>query len=255
MSILLTSLSTCGRSRKPRQAVIFSIRADLVVGAGRQKANDSDGKLARACSSRASKSTLSTAFPRRFFSRSDGEFGAKAERPPAPGHDESRWHRISGMALSRRRQPWHGPALFRPQETVHASSVRRRQTKDAFRTLHESGCFVIPNPWNVGTARYLQGLGFKALATTSSGFAHSQGYADGAHDVRHGARSFRRDRRGRRRAGQRRLRGRLCRRSRPAWPRTSRSASQPASPVCQSRISPVIEAEPLYDFDRRASPG
>jgi len=50
----------------------------------------------------------------------------------------------------------------------------------AFRALHQSGCFVIPNPWNVGTARYLQGLGFKALATTSSGFAHSQGYADGA---------------------------------------------------------------------------
>jgi 2-methylisocitrate lyase-like PEP mutase family enzyme len=50
----------------------------------------------------------------------------------------------------------------------------------AFRKLHQSGCFVIPNPWNVGTARYLQSLGFKALATTSSGFAHSQGYADGA---------------------------------------------------------------------------
>ncbi len=49
----------------------------------------------------------------------------------------------------------------------------------AFRKLHESGCFVIPNPWNVGTARYLQGLGFKALATTSSGHAHSQGFADG----------------------------------------------------------------------------
>jgi 2-methylisocitrate lyase-like PEP mutase family enzyme len=51
----------------------------------------------------------------------------------------------------------------------------------AFRLLHESGCFVIPNPWNVGSARYLEGLGFKALATTSSGFAHSQGLADGAH--------------------------------------------------------------------------
>ena len=50
----------------------------------------------------------------------------------------------------------------------------------AFRELHQTGCFVIPNPWNVGTARYLQGLGFKALATTSSGYAHSQGYADGA---------------------------------------------------------------------------
>src|SRR5260221_7175903 len=50
----------------------------------------------------------------------------------------------------------------------------------AFRSLHESGCFVIPNPWNVGSARYLQGLGFKAIATTSSGHAHSEGYADGA---------------------------------------------------------------------------
>ncbi len=48
-----------------------------------------------------------------------------------------------------------------------------------FRKLHESGCFVIPNPWNVGSARYLQGLGFKALATTSSGYAHSQGLSDG----------------------------------------------------------------------------
>ena len=49
-----------------------------------------------------------------------------------------------------------------------------------FRALHRSGCFVIPNPWNIGSARYLQGLGFKALATTSSGYAHSQGCADGA---------------------------------------------------------------------------
>jgi 2-methylisocitrate lyase-like PEP mutase family enzyme len=50
----------------------------------------------------------------------------------------------------------------------------------AFRELHASGCFVIPNPWDVGSARYLQGLGFKALATTSAGFAFSQGYSDGA---------------------------------------------------------------------------
>jgi 2-methylisocitrate lyase-like PEP mutase family enzyme len=49
-----------------------------------------------------------------------------------------------------------------------------------FRKLHESGCFVIPNPWNAGSARYLQGLGFPALATTSSGHAHSQGFADGS---------------------------------------------------------------------------
>ena len=53
------------------------------------------------------------------------------------------------------------------------------EKRSAFRRLHDSGCFVIPNPWNVGSARYLQGLGFKALATTSSGYAHSQGFADG----------------------------------------------------------------------------
>jgi 2-methylisocitrate lyase-like PEP mutase family enzyme len=49
----------------------------------------------------------------------------------------------------------------------------------AFHRLHESGCFVIPNPWDVGSARYLQRLGFKALATTSSGFAWSHGHRDG----------------------------------------------------------------------------
>lgn len=54
------------------------------------------------------------------------------------------------------------------------------EKRKVFRKLHESGCFVIPNPWSVGTARYLEGLGFKALASTSSGYAHSQGYADGA---------------------------------------------------------------------------
>lgn len=53
-------------------------------------------------------------------------------------------------------------------------SARRR----AFRHLHESGCFVIPNPWDVGGARYLKSLGFKALATTSAGFAWSAGKAD-----------------------------------------------------------------------------
>jgi 2-methylisocitrate lyase-like PEP mutase family enzyme len=55
--------------------------------------------------------------------------------------------------------------------------------RKTFRKLHESGCFVIPNPWNVGSARYLQGLGFKALATTSSGHAHSLGFPDGGQDL------------------------------------------------------------------------
>ena len=50
--------------------------------------------------------------------------------------------------------------------------------RDAFRRLHESGCFVIPNPWDLGSARLLARLGFRALATTSSGFAWSLGRPD-----------------------------------------------------------------------------
>lgn len=49
---------------------------------------------------------------------------------------------------------------------------------EAFRKLHESGCFVMPNPWDIGSARWLRGQGFKALATTSAGFAFTQGRAD-----------------------------------------------------------------------------
>src|SRR5436189_1486481 len=48
-----------------------------------------------------------------------------------------------------------------------------------FRALHESGCFVLPNPWDIGTAIYLEHLGFKAIATTSAGFAFSRGKPDG----------------------------------------------------------------------------
>jgi 2-methylisocitrate lyase-like PEP mutase family enzyme len=50
----------------------------------------------------------------------------------------------------------------------------------AFRMLHENGCFVMPNPWDPGSARYLRHLGFQALATTSAGFAFSRGLPDGA---------------------------------------------------------------------------
>ena len=58
---------------------------------------------------------------------------------------------------------------------------RSLQEKRAdFRKLHESGCFVIPNPWDIGSARMLQSMGFKALATTSSGYAWTQGHADGS---------------------------------------------------------------------------
>jgi 2-methylisocitrate lyase-like PEP mutase family enzyme len=57
------------------------------------------------------------------------------------------------------------------------SLAARRQ---AFRQLHASGCFVIPNPWDAGSARYLERLGFTALATTSAGCAFARGVADGA---------------------------------------------------------------------------
>jgi 2-methylisocitrate lyase-like PEP mutase family enzyme len=50
---------------------------------------------------------------------------------------------------------------------------------ERFRRLHSSGCFVLPNPWDAGTAIYLERLGFEALATTSAGFAFSKGLPDG----------------------------------------------------------------------------
>ena len=53
-----------------------------------------------------------------------------------------------------------------------------KATIEAFRALHESGCFVMPNPWNPGTARWLGSLGFPALATTSSGFSFSRALPD-----------------------------------------------------------------------------
>jgi 2-methylisocitrate lyase-like PEP mutase family enzyme len=54
------------------------------------------------------------------------------------------------------------------------------EKRRAFRALHARGCFVIPNPWDIGTARYLQHLGFPAIATTSSGAAWSLGLPDTA---------------------------------------------------------------------------
>src|SRR5206468_12480502 len=59
--------------------------------------------------------------------------------------------------------------------------MRSTQNRAAskFRTMHESGCFVLPNPWDIGTTIYLRRVGFKALATTSAGFAFSRGKRDG----------------------------------------------------------------------------
>lgn len=56
--------------------------------------------------------------------------------------------------------------------SIQATAIQK------FRKLHESGCFVLPNPWDVGTAVYLQHLGFQALATTSAGFAFTRALPD-----------------------------------------------------------------------------
>lgn len=62
--------------------------------------------------------------------------------------------------------------------TSHLTAETIAARRATFRKLHETGFFVIPNPWDIGTARYLRSLGFKALATTSSGFAFSHGLPD-----------------------------------------------------------------------------
>jgi methylisocitrate lyase len=59
------------------------------------------------------------------------------------------------------------------------TSEKQTSVTAKFRKMHESGCFVLPNPWDIGTATYLEHLGFEALATTSAGFAFSRGKRDG----------------------------------------------------------------------------
>jgi 2-methylisocitrate lyase-like PEP mutase family enzyme len=59
------------------------------------------------------------------------------------------------------------------------ANFTQRDAVEKFRALHELGCFILPNPWDKGTAIYLHRLGFKALATTSAGFAFARGKADG----------------------------------------------------------------------------
>jgi 2-methylisocitrate lyase-like PEP mutase family enzyme len=81
--------------------------------------------------------------------------------------------------LFQRATSWQGCNVIKSECSMSSVRPSTADKRKAFRKLHKSGCFVIPNPWNVGTARYLQGLGFKALATTSSGHAHSRGYEDG----------------------------------------------------------------------------
>ena len=56
--------------------------------------------------------------------------------------------------------------------------VSAAEKRASFRRLHEAGCFVLPNPWDVGSARALQAMGFKAIASTSAGYAWSIGRPD-----------------------------------------------------------------------------
>jgi len=63
-------------------------------------------------------------------------------------------------------------------------SQSQAEKAETFRALHHrDGAFVIPNPWDIGTARILEALGFEALATTSAGYAHSRGLKDGAKTI------------------------------------------------------------------------
>jgi len=65
-------------------------------------------------------------------------------------------------------------------ECLNTAMPTIEEKRTQFRKLHESGCFALPNPWDIGTAKYLEYLGFKAIATTSAGFAFSRGLADGS---------------------------------------------------------------------------
>src|SRR5277367_443621 len=82
------------------------------------------------------------------------------------------WRRTPRAAIFTRRQ---NSEPKKGREIMPVTSADKRTT---FRKMHESGCFVLPNPWDVGSARALQHLGFKAIASTSAGFAWSIGKAD-----------------------------------------------------------------------------
>lgn len=68
--------------------------------------------------------------------------------------------------------------IFRYRWRMAVTTIEQR--RETFRKLHHDGCFALPNPWDIGSARYLAHLGFKALASTSAGFAFSRGLPDGS---------------------------------------------------------------------------
>src|SRR5215203_7547115 len=169
VSISTMSRSTRGRSFSFRHAATFSL--DVISSSAPVSQNTHDsGRITRCafCSS-ASRSTqsLSMNSPAPIRGVSSRRFIVCITEMRCPG---ARRHGRLGCL--------HCRECSMP--SARPSTADKRKT---FRELHKSGCFVIPNPWNVGSARYLQGLGFKALATTSSGHAHSEGYPDGAQSM------------------------------------------------------------------------
>jgi 2-methylisocitrate lyase-like PEP mutase family enzyme len=83
------------------------------------------------------------------------------------------------MHLPREFASRNNPAIQTSWSVMDSEAMTAISSRcEAFRELHRSGCFVVPNPWDRGSARLLAGLGFQALATTSSGFAASRGRAD-----------------------------------------------------------------------------
>ena len=94
-------------------------------------------------------------------------------RPTEAAVGEAAWrHAMSRWGMSPR-------YLIGATQRIQKEQTMSVQEKRArFRALHERGCFVLPNPWDVGSARLLQHLGFSALASTSSGFAWTTGRPD-----------------------------------------------------------------------------
>src|SRR5262249_49929537 len=97
-----------------------------------------------------------------------------------PQHEDRQQPRDEHLSRGR------GPAVHRGGARAEArtrADVAHGKTmasdpRRVFRELHQSGCFVMPNPWDVGSARLLAQIGFKAVATTSAGFAWSIGRPD-----------------------------------------------------------------------------
>src|ERR1700712_5582140 len=171
VSISTMSRSTRGRSLSFRHAVTFSF--DVISSSAPVSQNTHDsGRITRwAFCSSASRSTQSLSMNSLFP-------GRLPRRVITPLHVCITEIRCRGA----RRRGRLG-FLYCREFSMPSSRPSTADKRKAFRALHQSGCFVIPNPWNVGSARYLQGLGFKALATTSSGHAHSEGYPDGAQSM------------------------------------------------------------------------